>query len=274
MNFRPPDHGPDDVGSRTRVLLLAAGLASVGLAALAWLSPTHTMPWPLAPLHAACFAALQAASALPWLLAARERDSAVLRIPLAQMLAGSGCTVLLVTLRSSELATLEPVAWAWLGMQAGLAVGAALWLGRQSDIQAPAERPDRALIVAAILVGAASLLLAADPAGVAGVWPWPLAPEPARLYGGSGAGWAVLLAMSAHERRRDARRLAMWGLVALGGLVTLASWRHREAFHHLAAGLAWTTAFLALSTLAALRLTRPGRARWRARFRRARPSDR
>lgn len=265
--------GNDDVGTVTRLLLLAAGLAHTGLAGLA-IAALQTWPWTLAPLHTACLAAMQAAAALPWILAWRESDSAALRIPVAQMLAGSAGTVLLTALRLGELAPLAPRAWAWLAMHAVMAALAAAWLSGQSDIQAPAERPDRGLRVAGALAVVAALLLAATPALAARLWPWPLAREAGVLYASALAGWAVALLKLARERRRDARRPALWGLGALGALVGLASWSYRTAFHHPVAGLAWAALFVALTVLAGQRLARPGR-RWPGiGVRPARPSDR
>ncbi len=265
--------GHDDVGTFARLLLLIAGLASTALAGLLFVSSTK-QPWPLAPLHAACLAAMQAAAALPWILAWRERDSAALRIPVAQMLAGSAATLLLTAIHLDELAAPPPAAWAWLVMHLGMAAGAAAWLHRLSDIQAPAERPDRALLLAGSLVGIGALAIAADPALASRMWPWPLGLEPAVLYGGALSGWAVALLKLARERRRGARRLTLWGLVVLGGLVSLASWWYRRTFHHPAAGLAWAGFFVSLTALSWRRLARAGHGRHGLWIRPARPNDR
>ncbi|MBN8490289.1 MAG: hypothetical protein J0M00_02510 [Burkholderiales bacterium] len=264
MNPERLDPVHDDVGTGMRLLLLLAGLASAGLATLAWLQPALTLPWALPPLHAACIGAMQAASALPWALAARERDGAALRIPLAQMLASATASVLLVLLRADALAPLQPAGSAWLAMQALLAATAAAWLARRTDLNAPAERPDRAMLLAGAAVGTVAALLAVHPAAMAKVWPWPLGAEPSLQYGAALAGWATALVMAARERRHRVRRLALWSLVALGSGVTLASAVHRGAFHHPSAGVAWAASFMSLSALALLRLARPGGSRLRA----------
>ncbi len=264
----------DDVGAGTRLLLLLAGLASGGLAVMFCLQPAAALPWPLAPLHAACIGALQAAIALPWILAAREQDSAALRIPLAQMLASSGMSVLLAVLHGVDLVTPRPLAWAWLAAQVVWAAFAGAWLVRRSDVPAPAERPDRALQMAAAVLGVGALALAFAPELVARVWPWPMGHESALLYGSGFAGWAVALMLLARERRRHARRLALWGVSAMGCLVTLASIWHWKAFHQSAAGAAWVASFMTLSLLAWKRLAGAGLRRLRAWIRPVRPSDR
>jgi hypothetical protein len=263
----------DDVGTLTRRLLALAGLVCTVVAVVAGWAPALALPWPLPPLHAGCLAAMQLATSLPWLMAWRECDSAAVRIPLAQMLASGALTVLLVLLlRGSELPALRPAAAAWVTVQALLAAGAgAWWLARRSEVRAPAERPDQALRVAGAAFGGAALLLAVNPGLAARAWPWPLGAEAAVLYAASLGGFAVALLMLASERRRSARRLALWGLVMLGCGVALVSWRESGAFHRPLVGWAWVVCFAVPAALAARRLARP----WPVRpLERARPSDR
>ena len=236
-----------------RALLGVLGLAHAAAAVLATLAPALAWPWPLPPLHARCIAALQVAAAGAWLLAARERDAAARRIPLAQLLAGALCTLVLVAVRRPELSA---AGWGWLALQVLSAVGAGACLWLQAELQAPAERPDRAWLACGAAAGAMAALLAFDPAHAARLWPWPLGPRPALLYAGPLAGWAVALVMLARERRRGVRAPVLWGLLPLGPLVVLASALHLGAFHHPAAGTAWAAAFGALSVLTVRRLRR------------------
>lgn len=275
-----PDRRDDEVGTATRALLLLAALAAAAVAVGAGQAPASagwTLPWALPALHARCLAALHAATALTWLRAALERDRAAVRIPLAQLLAQAGTTAALLAgagMATGAPAPAGPAALAWCVSCAVAALLAAWRLVRQAELQAPAERPDRALQAFAVLAGAAALLLALDPQRAATVWPWPLGPAPARLYVGPWAGWAVALWMAAHERRRSGRRWVLWGLVVLGPLVVLASAWHRAAFPAPALAIVWSAGFAAASVLAGWRLRPPGSARRRRGFRPARPSVR
>lgn len=243
----------DETDALARTLLLVLGLAHAAAALLAALAPALAWPWALPPLHARCIAALQAAAAGAWLLAARERDDAARRIPMAQQFAGALCTLVLVALRRPEL---PPAGWGWLALHALSAVGAGRCLWARAELQAPAERPDRAWLACGVAAGVMAALLAIDPARAARVWPWPLGPLPALLYAGPLAGWSVALVMLARERRRGVRALVLWGLLPLGPLVALATGWHLGTFHHPAAGGAWAAAFGAVSVLAARRLRR------------------
>lgn len=245
----------DDAGAAPRVLLQLLGGAQAAAASLAAAAPALAWPWALPPLHARCIAALQLAAALSWLLAARDPDGAARRIPLAQLFTGALCTLLLVAVRRPEL---SPAGWGWLAGQALAALGAGLCLWSQAELQAPAERPDRAWLACGLAAGAMALLLAVDPVRAARVWPWPLGPLPALLYAGPLVGWATALVMLARERRRGVRARVLPGLLAVGPLVAAATGLHLGAFHHPALGVVWAAAFGAVSVLAARRL-RPAR---------------
>jgi hypothetical protein len=228
-----------------RLYFALLGLGSAGPGLLLLLRPAAAA---LPPLHARCIGAMLLAQALAWLLALRERDSACLRIPLAQALATALALVLTPLARG---ATPDVPA---LGGALLAACGSAALLWHDRMLQAPAERADPALLTAGSALALAAAALALAPAWVAQAWPWTLPARAAALYAAAFAGWGTAAAMLARERRRAARRLALIGLLALGLGVVVASLRHLEAFHQPAGAAAWVGAFAALAALAAWRL--------------------
>jgi hypothetical protein len=234
---------PGDVTTAHRLYfgLLGTAFAGLGLASL-------LAPGALPPLHARCIGAMALAQALPWLLALRERDSASLRIPLAQALATALALVL------APLARGEVPAWPPLLGAALAGAGSALLLWHDRMLQAPAERADPALVAAGTTLALAAAALALAPAWAARLWPWPLPPRAALLYAAAFAGWGTAAAMLARERRRAARRLALLGLLALGSGVAAVSLAHLGVFRSSAGAAAWLGLFGLLAALAAWRL--------------------
>ena len=235
----------EDLTPAHRIYFSLLGLLFAGVGGVALLAPAFV---DLPPLHARCLAAMALAQALSWLLALRERDSAAVRILLAQAVA-TALALLLAPLAQGRPPGL-PLALTVLATAGG---GAAL-LWHDRALQAPAERADPALtlVCSALLIGA--LLLALAPAWTARHWPWTLPSRAALLYTAAFAGWGTAAGMAARERRRSARRLALTGLVLLGGGVALVSLRHLDTFHGFAMGASWVTAFGALAGVAAWRL--------------------
>ena len=238
-------HAPEDLTPAHRIYFALLGLLFAGLGGTALLAPAAVE---LPPLHARCLAAMALAQALTWLLALRERDSAVVRILLARAVA-TALALLLAPLAQSRPPGLPLVLVVLTAAGGGAAL---LWHDR--TLQAPAERADAALTVvcAALLSGA--LLLALAPAWTARHWPWTLPARAALLYTAAFAGWGTAAGMAARERRRSARRLALTGLAVLGAGVALVSLRHLGSFHQPALGALWAAAFGLVSALAAWRL--------------------
>lgn len=236
---------PGDVTLAHRLYFGLLGAASAGLGLAGLLRPGASA---LPPLHARCLGAMLAAQALTWLLATRERDSACVRIPLAQAVTTALAALLAPLLRG------EPLAGA-VALAALVAAGggsALLWHDRA--LQAPAERADAALAATAVLLGLATAALALAPAWSALAWPWALPPRAAQAYAAVFAAWSAGAAMLALERRRAGRRLTLIGLCGLGLGVAVVSLAHLPAFHQPAGAAAWIAVFLALAVLAALRL--------------------
>lgn len=202
----------------------------------------------LPPLHARCVGAMLLAQGLVWLLALREHDSACVRIPLAQALAAALAGVLAPLARG---ATPDLAAG---GLAAGVAAGSALLLWHDRMLQAPAERTDPALAGAGAVLALGAAALALAPGWSAAAWPWTLPSRAALAYAVGFAGWGTGAAMLARERRRGARRLALWGLGVLGLGVAAVSLLHLRSFASAAGATAWTAAFVALAGLAAWRL--------------------
>jgi hypothetical protein len=248
---------PDELGPATRGLLLICGMGAAWVAAFAGLLPAATslsLPWPVAPLHARCIAALHAAAALTWLLGSRQRDPAAVRIPLGLALGNSWAYVLQLLVTWPTLAPAGGAAWLWMLVQAGTAASSMWLLLRQRELRAPAERLDAPLVLCGAFALASAALLALKPDWAAAVWPWPLSRQAAVLYAAALAGWALALFMLARERRRAARSLTLLGLVVAGPLVAGVSWWQRDAFYSAAQGAAWAALFLMASALACWRL--------------------
>jgi hypothetical protein len=248
---------PDELGLTTRGLLLVCGVGAAWVAACGGMVPAATglsLPWPVAPLHSRCLAALHAAAAMTWLLCLRERDQAAVRIPLALVMGSSWSYVLQVFADWPLLAPTGGSAWAWLVVQTVAAALSAWLLFWQREFQAPAEEFDVPLGLFGLLALAMAALLGLKPGWAAGVWPWPLSKQAAVLYAAALSGWALALLMLARERRRGARSLTLLGLAIAGPLVTWAFWLHRDAFYIGALGAAWAALFLLASALAVRRL--------------------
>lgn len=202
----------------------------------------------LPPLHARCLGSMLLAQGLVWLLALREQDSACVRIPLAQALAAALAGVL------APLARGVTPGLAASGLAAGVAAGSALLLWHDRTLQAPAERADPALAGAGTVLALGAAALALAPGWSAAAWPWTLPARAALGYAVGFAGWGTGAALLARERRRGARRLALWGLGVLGLGVAAVSLLHLPTFASAVGATAWIAAFAALAALAAWRL--------------------
>lgn len=256
---------------RSGLRLVALGASAPGLIAL--LMPgTAALPWLLAPLHGRCIAVMQLVLLLPLWRAWRSGDPALERAPLRALTASSAGSAFGLLAIAAVQRELPPITLAWLLVFALLG-GGAEWLTRAAhELQAPAERPDRAWFVIAGLAGGLSLALLVAPAAMATLWPWRMGPTLAAAYIGPFAALGALAFQLARERRAYVRRVLLLALLTLPLAVLGVSAWHLSAFNKPSAVL-WFATFAALAALATWRLaTLPDRYHPRSRSGRSRPS--
>ena len=238
---------------RAWFVVVALAAAVVALTCLPF--PEHAAKvLPIAPkaLHARCIGVLYLAAALGLMMSCHVADIAAVRIPMA-----------LVTLGSAAMAlaglTVAPLPWTWLLLHALVTLGGAWLWWLDGSVQAPAERPDRGLLALAAVVALTAAVLGLAPQSAAMLWPWPLPRPVSAFYAAPLAGFAYCAWLVARERRRDARRIALWALAAAFGGLLGASALHRALFAGASAWVWFTfiTAALALSLHRLLRRAGP-----------------
>lgn len=238
-----------------RAWFVAAALAAALVAGVCLLLPQHAgavLPIVTKPLHTRCVGAMYLAAAIAMVMSWHEGDIAAVRIPMVLTSCGAATLAL-------AAATLRPLPWGWLVAHAVVAgTGAWLWWFDES-LQAPAERPDRGLLLLAALVAASALALALAPQQATALWPWPMPMNVAPFYAAPLLAIAVATWLLARERRRDARRITLWSLVACCGALLTASMLHLASFAGTSAALWFVllAATLALLLHRLLRRTRP-----------------
>ena len=236
---------------RAYCVLVATLWMGIGGVCALWPALTgRLLPWTLPPLHARCFGAMHFACALGLWLALRRDDAAVTRIPLASTAAW--CAVLVIAAPWAGAATAQLLWTLAFALIAVAAIGL-LWFGR--ELQAPAEHPDRAWQLVAVLATLASAGLLLFPTAAASIWPWKLPRALALAYAGPFIGFGVSAWMLAHERRRTVRDAIAPALGALGVGVLAASALHQATFDWTrVVTWVWFGAFAALTALAFVRL--------------------
>lgn len=238
---------------RAYCAVVASLWMSIGSVCALWPALTgRLLPWALPPLHARCFGAMHFACALGLWLALRRDDAAVTRIPLASTAAW--CAVLAVTAPWSAARPVQ-IAWTVAFGAVALAAIALLWFGR--ELQAPAERPDRAWQAVAAVSTLAAVTLLLFPATAAAAWPWKLPRALAIAYAAPFIGFGLTAWMVAYERRRNVRDATAPALGALGVGVLAASALHHATFDWArVVTWIWFGAFAALTGLSFVRLRR------------------
>lgn len=235
--------------------VLAVGAVAPGLLAL--LMPgAAVLPWTLAPLHGRCVGAMQLSLLLSLWRAWRSGDPALAHGPLRALAASCAGSAAALLAGAAVQCSISPLALGWL-LGFMLLGGAAEWRTRATqELQAPAERPDRAWLAIAGVAGGLSLALLAAPAALAERWPWRMSATLAAAYVGPFAALASFAFSLARERRAYVRRGLLLPLLWLSlAVLAISAWHHR-AFDTPSA-VPWFAAFAALAALAAWRLLAP-----------------
>lgn len=237
---------------------LALGAAAPGL--LAVLAPgLGALPWALPPLHGRCVGVMQLALLLALWRGGRSHDPALAHGPLRALVvscAGSVAALLALALAQHGL---SPLVLAWLTAYVLLGGAAELSMRAAHELQAPAEHPDRAWLLAAALTGTLALALLTMPSLLAPLWPWRMSPPLAAAYVGPFAALASLAFSIARERRAYVRRALLLPLLSLPLAVLVVSLWHHQAFGAAGSTVLWFGAFGALAALAAQRLATAAR---------------
>ena len=238
--------------------LMAAGVA---LACLPW--PEHAADvLPITPkaLHARCIGALYLAAALGLAMSEHVADIAAVRIPMALVIVGAAGMALAGL-------TVTPLPGPWLLLHTLVALSGAWLRWLDGNVQAPAERPDRGLLALASLAAVTAALLALVPQWAAALWPWPLPRPVTAFYAAPLVALSLCAWLVARERRRDARRIALWVLAAACTGLLVASALHRALFAGASAwvwfaliGAAWALVLQRLLSRNVLVLPRSGSA--------------
>ena len=240
-----------------RAWFVLAALAAAVVAGACLPFPEHAAyVLPIAPkaLHARCIGALYLALALGLAMSGHVADIAAVRIPMALAILGAAGMALAGL-------TVTPLPGPWLVTHALVALsGAWLWW-LDGNVQAPAERPDRGLLALAALAALTAALLALAPQSAAAVWPWPLPRPVTAFYAAPLAGLGLCAWLVARERRRDARRIALWVLAAACIGLLGASALHRALFAGASAWV-WFAVISAALALVLRRLLRRTVAAW------------
>ena len=240
-----------DVSPRWRAGWVAAGLSSLGVAlaclfGLPWAA--DVLPIGMPALHRRCIGAAYLAAATCLLVLARQRDSAVVRIPLNMVGVGAAALAL-------AACTVAPGAWLYVLVHAAVASAAAAWAWQRRELTAPSERPDAAMLLMAAVMVTVALALALWPQPASARWPWPMPAPVAAFYAAPMLACSLAAAQVARERRRAARRIALIGLCVMGSALLGASAWHWTLFRGLAAW-SWFPVIGSGTALAAHRLLR------------------
>jgi hypothetical protein len=235
-----------------RAFLLFGALEAIAIGASGFLAPTGSafarfLPLAVAPLNGRVIGAFYLAGAIGLLASALGRRAIDTRIFVAGFgfIAGS---LLIVTLAYWDEMTVvrTPIGWIASYVIDPLAALAILMVYRLWKPARPGRHRLSALYgVAALLLGAAGLLLLVAPNTVAEHWPWNISVVLARVYAMFFLGFGLGAALAAGERDIDARRPITLSMSGLGVLVVLASLQHRDRFADGLGTWLWFGAFVA-----------------------------
>lgn len=235
-----------------QAMLLGAALVSPELIGL-------VLPWPASPLNARFVACLYLMGAASALLGALARRYAEVRISLVQVLAITGCLLLLTLPHLGEFdAAGFPYRWLVFYTLDVVVIGAILlrWRGRDPAPRG-ARHPAAPLLLAyaAVTAVAGAVLLVAPDVAVQ-VWPWSLTPILAQVYSVFFLVFALGAWLAARDARPEAGRISVAANLVMLVLVLTVSVANLDRFAAGPRTAVWFALFGAAAAMLAVVLSR------------------
>lgn len=217
------------------------------------------LPWPATALNARFVAALYLMGAVSALLSALARRYVEVRISLVQVLAITGCLLLLTLPHLGEFGAAD-FPYRWLGFYTlDVLVIAAILLRLRGRDPTPrgARHPAAPLLLAyAVVTAVAGVVLLVAPGFAVQVWPWSLTPILAQVYSVFFLVFALGAWLAARDPRREAGRISVTANLVMLVLVLAVSVANLGLFATGARTAVWFAVFGSAVAVLAVALIR------------------